>query len=135
MPPAYKNLVMADDDEDDVQLFQEALAESCSDHNLTIAADGAKLIKLLEVIPTPDVILLDLNMPLKSGKECLEEIRANDKFDNVPVVILSTSSQDADIQDCFKKGADHYFVKPPSLDGMKAIVLHICTGSFTNQKI
>jgi CheY-like chemotaxis protein len=135
MPLPYKNLVIADDDDDDVQLFREALPEICSDLNLTVAEDGAKLIKLLEVIPTPDVILLDLNMPVKSGKECIVEIRAKDKFDHVPIVILSTSSHKADIEDCLKKGANHYFVKPSSLHDMKSIAFDICTGSFADLKI
>ena len=128
MPLAYKNVVIADDDQDDIQLFEEALKETCPDLNLTVATDGVKLINLLEEIPKPDVILLDLNMPIKSGKECLEEIRAKDEFDDVPIVILSTSNQKADIEDCLKKGANHYFVKPESFEGMKSIVANICTG-------
>src|SRR3954466_2420259 len=111
MPSAYKTLVIADDDRDDLQLFEDAVLETCPDMKLTVATDGAKLISLLHVIPKPDIILLDLNMPRKSGKECLKEIRAKDVFDDVPIVILSTSNEETDINYCLQNGANHYFVK------------------------
>ena len=130
MPPPYKNLVLADDDEDDLELFAEAVIETYPDLQVTVATDGAKLIKLLAKIPTPDVILIDLNMPRKSGKECLEEIRANDEFNKVPIIILSTSDDKADIDYCLKRGADNYYVKPYSFEGMKNIIVNICSGSF-----
>src|SRR4051794_15823414 len=131
MPPTYKNLVIADDDPDDIELFEDAVVDTCPDLNLTVATDGIKLIKILEDMPKPDVILLDLNMPTKSGKECLEEIRAKEEFKDVPIVILSTSSQKADIVYCLKNGANNYLVKPNSYEGMKKIVKAICDGEIT----
>jgi CheY-like chemotaxis protein len=127
MPSVFKNLVIADDDLDDIQLFMDAVVETCPDINLTVATGGMELLNILQEIPKPDIILLDLNMPCKSGKECLVEIRAKDDFKEVLVVILSTSSQSADIDFCLKKGANHYFVKPQSFEGMKSIVAKICT--------
>jgi CheY-like chemotaxis protein len=131
MPPVFKNLVIADDDQDDVELFQEAVVETCPDINLTVATDGAKLLNILEEIPKPDVILLDLNMPCKSGKECLVEIRAKDEFNDVPIVILSTSNHEADIDFCLREGANDYMVKPQSFEGMKSIIANICDGRLT----
>ena len=130
MPSAIKHIVVADDDQDDVQLFKEAIVDTCPDINLRVATDGAKLLSLIEDAPKPDVILLDLNMPCKSGRECLEEIRAKEDFQDVSVVILSTSSQQKEIDDCLKIGANHYFVKPQSYEGMKKIAQTICTGTF-----
>jgi DNA-binding response OmpR family regulator len=72
-------------------------------------------------------------MPLKSGKECLEEIRAKDHFDVVPIAILSTSSSKSEIDYCLKKGANHYFVKPKSFNGMKSIVTNICNWVLTKR--
>lgn len=132
MPSAYKNLVIADADQDDIQLFQEAVEDTCPDLNLTVATDGAKLINLLDKIPTPDVILVDLNMPCKSGKECIEEIRAKNEFKDVPIVVLSTSNHKTDIKECLEKGANHYMVKPQSFDAMKSIVTNICNGQLSN---
>lgn len=126
---SIKNIVIADDDADDVEMFQSAIDETCPDIELSVATDGAKLIKLLEKMPTPDAIFLDLNMPNKSGKECLEEIRANDDFDDVPIVILSTSNQQDEIKFCLNNGANHYFVKPNSYSGLKNIIESICSGN------
>ncbi len=122
---------MADDDQDDVELFQCAVEETCPDLELTVATDGEKLINLLDEIPTPDAIFIDLNMPLKTGKECLEEIRTKDEFDNVPIVILSTSAQKADIDFCLNNGANHYFIKPHSYEGIKSIVENLCSGQLS----
>ena len=74
-------------------------------------------------------------MPCKSGKECLEEIRAKDEFNDVPVVILSTSSHKADIDYCLKNGANDYLVKPASFKGMKTIVENICSGILTQPSL
>lgn len=133
MPLAIKHIVLADDDPDDIQLFQEAIINTCPNINLRITPNGVQLLKAIVEDPRPDVILLDLNMPCKSGKECLEEIRANEEFQDVPVLILSTSNQQKEIDDCLKRGANHYFVKPQSFDGMKEIVKTICSGSFSSR--
>ena len=120
---------MAEDDSDDVELFKTALHQECPDLELTVAEDGAKLIKVLNIIPTPDVILLDLNMPCKNGRECLKEIREKTEYDSVPIVILSTSASRNDIDYCMANGANHYFVKPNSYNEVTALVKNICNGN------
>ncbi len=122
---------MADDDQDDVELFQSAVDETCPDLILTVADDGEKLLKLLDGIPTPDAIFLDLNMPNKTGKECLEEIRNKEAFDEVPIVILSTSNQKSEVDFCLNNGANHYFVKPNSYSAIKNMVKNICKGKLS----
>jgi CheY-like chemotaxis protein len=126
MQNPIKRIVIADDDEEDVEMFQSAVNETCPDLELTVANDGAHLINILNKIPRPDAILLDLNMPLKTGKECLVEIRTKDEFKDVPIVILSTSDHKADIDYCLKNGANDYIVKPQSFEGMKNIVINLC---------
>src|SRR5438105_121894 len=126
-----KNIVIADDDQDDVDLFQSAVEETCSQVSLTIARDGTKLMKLLDNTPAPDAIFLDLNMLGKSGRDCLEEIRSQEKFAEVPVMILSTSNRKAEIDECLSNGADHYFVKPNSYDELKNIIKELCDGQLT----
>jgi CheY-like chemotaxis protein len=131
MSKAFKHILIADDDPDDVELFQEAVVESCQEINLGIACDGLKLLSLLQNGPKPSAIILDLNMPRKSGKECLIEIRAKEEFDDVPIAILTTSSSMDDIEFCLKGGANHYFVKPNSLNGIRTIVENICNSVIT----
>jgi len=126
-----KHIVIADDDEDDIAMFKNAVDEICPTLVVTVADNGVKLLAILNEIPKPDAILLDLNMPLRSGKQCLEEIRAKEDFDLVPIAILSTSSSKQEIDYCLKKGANHYFVKPNSFTGMISIVTNICNGVLT----
>src|SRR6187402_3499713 len=89
-----RNIILTDDDADDCSLFSEALREIYADISLTIINDGVSLMKKLDhtVPPPPEVIFLDLNMPLKNGLECLQEIRNTPKLSDIPVVIYSTSS-------------------------------------------
>lgn len=125
MPSDLKYILIADDDEDDVEMFIAAIDEACHAINVTVVTNGVKLLALLSKIPKPDAILLDLNMPLKSGRECLDEIRSKQEFDKVPIAILSTSGSKGEIDYCLTNGANLYFVKPNSFDGMKSIVQNI----------
>jgi CheY-like chemotaxis protein len=127
------NLVIADDDQDDIEFFQEAVEVTCPRINLTVANNGVQLISMLKQIPKPDAIVLDLNMPEKSGKECLTEIKTDPEFSDVPVIIFSTSNSERDIEYCLKNGASYYYVKPKTFKGMMAIASNLCTGNLRNQ--
>lgn len=127
------NLVIADDDQDDVDFFQEAVELTCPRINLTVAKDGTQLINILKAIRKPDAILLDLNMPDKSGKECLMEIRNDADLSDIPVIIFSTSNSERDIAYCLKNGASYYYVKPKSFKGMMHIASDLCSGKLRNQ--
>jgi CheY-like chemotaxis protein len=120
------NIFVADDDLDDLYLLQTALSEVSCNVNLTTAKDGIELMNLLDELPVPDAIVLDLNMPKKTGKECLKQIRSNAEFVDVPIVILSTSASAKDKDQCVQLGADFYFQKPSSFDAMKVIAKQIC---------
>ena len=124
-----KHVVLADDDREDVEIFQLALEEACPEIELNIAEDGVELLNLLEAIPVPDLIVLDINMPRKSGKECLKEIRSKKLYDPVPVIILSTSNVQHDIDYCLANGANKYFTKPPNYTEVKKLVENICDGN------
>lgn len=128
MNAPFKHVVLAEDDAEDVELFQFALEEVCSDVELSVAGNGIELLHLLEKIPVPDVIVLDINMPIKSGKECLAEIRSKKIFDKVPVIIMSTSNSQHDIDYCLANGADKYLIKPADLTELKKMVENICEG-------
>ncbi|MEO6719899.1 MAG: response regulator [Ferruginibacter sp.] len=124
--PIYNKIVLVDDDRDDIELFQSVIQETCPNVQLTVTTNGEKLIYLLKEIPTPDIILLDLNMPIKDGKQCLAEIRAKAEYNNIAVAMFSTSGRKADIDFCLSNGADHYFVKPQTYTGLIAFVQNLC---------
>ena len=87
-------------------------------------------MELLDRIDVPDYIFLDLNMAYTSGKECLKEIRTKEQFKEIPILILSTSSYEKDIQYCLSRGANNYYVKPNTFSELKNIVLKaISSGS------
>jgi len=124
----FKSIFLADDDTDDCLIFGEALNALNKGTELTISYDGAELLSILDetVPPPPYVIFLDLNMPRKNGFEALSEIRQNDRFKNIPVVILSTASNPDVIEKTFHLGAN-YFVKKPStfsklIDAISAVL-------------
>src|SRR6478672_6554755 len=118
------HILLADDDEDDRALFTDALQELYSKVKLTTAKNGVDLMRLLETWKgsLPDVIFLDLNMPLKNGIECLDEIKAQDRLQELPVIILSTSSQKETMEMLFKKKASMYIKKPGTYPELKTVI-------------
>jgi CheY-like chemotaxis protein len=119
-----KHILLADDDEDDRALFTDALQELYGHIKLTTAKNGVDLMRLLETWrgTLPDVIFLDLNMPLKNGFECLDEIKAEDRLQELPVVVLSTSSQKETMDMIFKKKASMYIQKPGSYPELRSAI-------------
>jgi len=114
-------IVMADDDADDRLLVQEALAEAGMPHDLHFAEDGMALLDYLkhtgkyadrQQAPRPELILLDLNMPLKDGREVLRDIRADESLRRIPVVVFTTSKADTDIRQMYDLGANSFITKP-----------------------
>lgn len=125
----HNSIFLADDDEDDCMLFEDALREICEETKLTTASDGEQLMKLLlnDTTELPDSIFLDLNMPRKNGFECLQEIRANDKLKNIPIVIFSTTAQQQSVDRAYEQGANFYIQKPGTFTQLKAIIKKILT--------
>jgi CheY-like chemotaxis protein len=107
------NLLLADDDEDDCLFFREVLEELPLNTNLQTVHDGVELMNYLDSLEQlPDVLFLDLNMPLKKGAECLSEIKQNDKLKKLPVVIISTSL-DMDVVNSLHQNGAHYYIRKP----------------------
>lgn len=118
-----KNVILAEDDEEDVLLFETVLSELNQDIKVVVATDGIELMKILkQVVTLPEMIFLDLNMPHKNGFECLSEIKSNEKWNSIKIVILSTSSQPQQIETAYKGGADLYFAKPVSYTHFKSMM-------------
>ena len=125
MIPIFKNILVADDDEDDLELFKEAIAEVCPQLQLHEATDGLILMDKLKEIAPPDILFLDLNMPRMNGKECLVDIRQHTQFDATKIIILSTSSLKRDIEFCLANRADGYFVKPVTYEDLKLLIQEV----------
>jgi len=113
MKRAYpiNHLLMADDDSDHAILFERILSQAYPEVKLSFVSDGEQLLQFLRLNPV-DLLFLDLNMPCKNGHECLQEIRMNTAFQELPIVVYSSSAHLSDIQKSFLYKADFYLVKP-----------------------
>jgi CheY-like chemotaxis protein len=118
MADNQRNVLMADDDEEDCYLAKEALEATGTEATFSSVKDGLELMtNLLERTRNnpeglPDVILLDLNMPRKHGREVLLEIRSEPRLQHIPIVILTTSEEEEDMVFTRKAGADTFMTKP-----------------------
>jgi CheY-like chemotaxis protein len=119
--PDPKLILMADDDDDDRLLAQDALKESGVGGDLRFVENGEELMDYLRyrgsyksaaAAPRPSLILLDLNMPLKDGREALREIKSEPELRRIPVVVLTTSKADTDVGTIYELGANSFISKP-----------------------
>ncbi len=110
------SIYIADDDSDDVFFVERAIRQLDLDISLRHFINGRELLRELESKQDalPNVIVLDLNMPIMDGKETLRNIRQNGELSSLPVVILSTSTFGGEKEDCLFSGANNYYVKPYS---------------------
>jgi len=117
------NILLADDDKDDCELFKDALSELPLNTMLTTVYDGDQLMTLLlEAVRLPHVLFLDLNMPRKNGFQCLSEIKHHPDLKDLIVVIFSTSFEQYIAGDLHKNGAQHYIRKPAEFDTLKKVI-------------
>ena len=118
------NLLLADDDADDCMFFKEALEELPVASVLTTVNDGVELLHLLTTKSNilPDILFLDLNMPRKTGFECLTEIKLDEKLKQLPVIIFSTSFDHEIVNLLYDMGADYYIRKPGDFTKLKKTI-------------
>jgi CheY-like chemotaxis protein len=115
-----KTILLADDDEDDRELFGDALQEISVSAKLHTAGNGIELMDILSGNDfVPDLLFLDLNMPRKNGHECLAEIKQHAHLRDVAVIIFSTSFQQSTVNNVYDQGASLYIVKPDNFTGLK----------------
>jgi two-component system, chemotaxis family, response regulator Rcp1 len=114
-------LLMVEDNPGDVRLAREALATCSFPAELIVAPDGRQALSLLRRAngPRPDMILLDLSMPLMSGTEVLQELKGDEALRDIPVVVFSSSNAKEDVQRSYQRGANCYLRKPASLEGLR----------------
>lgn len=125
----YTYVVLADDDEDDRLFFVEAFEELKIQTKVDIYKDGVALMDALNVSESvlPNILFLDLNMPKKSGLDCLMEIKSNKRFKDIAIAIYSTSASEEDIENTFVQGANIYIKKPSNFKNLKKILSDVVT--------
>lgn len=124
LPNNETHVLIAEDDDDDFLIFSLAIAEIEIAIALTRAKDGEKLLQLLSD-HIPDILFLDVQMPCKNGRECLKEIRANQRYDDLPIIIYSSFTDLNTIEYCFREGSNLYTIKPSSIGELTGILRSI----------
>lgn len=129
MQQDYVHIILADDDQDDRDFFSEAFEEIKIKTKLNLFNDGQQLMNYLLQTDCvlPNILFLDLNMPLKSGIECLHEIKQNDHLKDIAIAIYSTSASDEDIEETFVNGANIYIKKPNDFNTLKKVLNDVVT--------
>ncbi|MEJ2634170.1 MAG: response regulator [Calditrichia bacterium] len=133
MTPNAKSvsILMAEDDQDDCLLVKEALKSSRLLNDLYIVGDGEELLDFLKHrnkysnprnAPKPGLILLDLNMPRKDGREALIEIKSDPELRRIPLVVLTTSKEEGDIIKSYDLGANSYITKPVTFESLVEVI-------------
>jgi CheY-like chemotaxis protein len=129
--PGSITILMADDDADDRLMTQEAFDEAKLANDLRFVEDGEELMDYLNKrgkyaepadAPRPGLILLDLNMPKKDGREALKEIKADPNLKQIPIVVMTTSKAEQDIYSSYDLGVNSFITKPVSFEGMVFVI-------------
>jgi chemotaxis family two-component system response regulator Rcp1 len=124
-------ILLVEDSPGDVRLTREALKDAKMHINLHVASDGIEAMAFMNRegefadVPRPDLILLDLNLPRKDGRQVLEEIKANPALMTIPIVILTTSASEEDVLRSYRLHANCYISKPVDLDGFLKVIKSI----------
>jgi chemotaxis family two-component system response regulator Rcp1 len=124
-------ILLIEDNPADILLTKEAFKECLHKHNITAFKDVIEALKYLKrkgeysKSKTPDIVLLDLNLPKKDGRELLAEIKSDNTMNSIPVIVLSTSRNEKDIMTSYELKANCYICKPVELDSFINIILSI----------
>jgi two-component system, chemotaxis family, response regulator Rcp1 len=124
-------ILLAEDSEPDVRLTMEALHDARVKNHLWVVEDGVEALDFLRRqgrhggAPRPDLVVLDLNMPRKDGRQVLQEIKADDSLRRIPVVILTTSQNDDDVSRAYDLHANCYITKPVDFNRFREVVRSI----------
>jgi CheY-like chemotaxis protein len=125
------NILLVEDNEGDIFLISEALQELDLPLNINFAKDGKEAVEFLNTCPRseskqiPDLVLLDINLPFKNGQEVLKFIKNSDKLKHLAVIMLTTSSNQRDINESYSNHANSYIVKPFGSGGYQEILNRI----------
>jgi CheY-like chemotaxis protein len=126
--PTVRTVLLVEDNPADVRLIEVALSSVDAPVRFTVAPDGAAALRALHNdgeyadAPRPDLVLLDLNVPVISGREVLAAVKGDDTLRSIPVVVMTSSNAPADIDYCYRVGTNGYVNKPIDLDGYLRVV-------------
>jgi CheY-like chemotaxis protein len=111
--PQIKHIIFAEDDEDDRLFFEDVIRNYNPSMRIDFVSNG---VQLMEILPSflPDLLFLDLEMPYKNGLECLLEIRNNVRLNQLPVIVFSSTTRQANIQTAYEVGAHLFLIKSPT---------------------
>ena len=130
-PDRALEILLVEDNRGEARLVLEALAEMSRPTSLSVVSDGVEALKFLRrtgpyaAVPRPDLVLLDLNMPRKDGREVLREMKTDEQLQNIPVVVLSTSESEEDILNAYHLKANCYITKPVEMDKFIRVIQSI----------
>ena len=126
------SILIAEDDADDRFLLQTAFEEKGFNEKLLFVENGIEVMEYLNSMKGssktqmyPKIILLDLNMPKKDGREVLKELKQSDKYRRIPIVIFTTTKNENEVKRCYELGANTYIVKPASFEDLLNTIGHI----------
>lgn len=116
-------ILLIEDDYDDIELLQDALQEQSIPHKMHVIKDGGQVAGYLKnSTEVPDVIVMDLNLPKVHGREIIKTIKSLEPFKEIPLLILTTSSSQNDMNYAYKEGASRYLIKPTTLPGIREVI-------------
>lgn len=120
------HILMAYDEKDDFYIFRQAVQKASEPLKISYAANWLELLRSM-IRTLPDILFIDLNMPVKNGIECLQLLREDRKYDPIPIIIYSTSVSTDDIDKAYKNGANHFIVKPSTIEDIADMIKKICS--------
>lgn len=129
-----RKIWLVDDDADDQLFFLDALGEINAEIECEIANNGQDALDKLKDSPIPELLFLDLNMPVMNGFDCLAELRKHDKYRDLPVVIFTTTSDLSTIKKTYELGANGFFKKPNDFPTMRKKLEALLEMDFTQKK-
>ena len=131
------NIFLADDDSDDRDFFEIAAQVVSADIEVSLFANGQLLCDYLEreSATVPDILFLDINMPLKNGFQCLQAIRSSDKLNDLCIIMYSTSSNQTDINKSYELGASGFVQKPFNFNDLKGLLQRVCDTDWKNPSV
>lgn len=118
-------ILLVEDNPADVEITIEAFRRTHKGNHVSVCRDGEEALEFLfqrgryaraGSAPRPDLVLMDLNLPRKSGADVIEQLKLNEHLKDIPVVVLTTSDRDEDVQRCYRLGANNYLIKPVQFD-------------------
>lgn len=121
--PEGIQIFLIEDDADDIELLEVSLKDNKVDYNMDVVMEGDKVQEYLKNCKRlPHIIVMDFNLPRVHGRDIIKQIKSNEEFKNIPLIVLTTSTAKEDIEYSYKMGADSFITKPTTIQGFNAAV-------------